>query len=116
MAEFKLLVHHRLPHNDLLIALVGHGMTRKLKDAQGKELAKPTGFFCPMDAEIEDTNSMISLDDFYADLEQSKAAVKVMLVDACRNNPTESRSGGIGFHRRRHLLQSRRSSLARMGR
>jgi len=99
LTEFHLLAGDRRPEDSLLIALVGHGLTRKIKvkDAQGNEVEKSTGFFCPLNADIRDTRSMIALDDLYAALEQSKAGVKVMLVDACRDNPTEGNTGGIPF-------------------
>jgi len=99
LAEFNLLAGDRKPEDSLLIALVGHGLTRKIKvkDAQGNEVERSTGFFCPLNADIRDTKSMIALDDIYAALEQSKAGVKVMLVDACRDNPTEGNTGGIPF-------------------
>ncbi len=99
LTEFHLLAGDRRPEDSLLIALVGHGLTRKIKvrDAQGNEVEKSTGFFCPLNADIRDTRSMIALDDLYAALEQSNAGVKVMLVDACRDNPTEGNTGGIPF-------------------
>ncbi len=99
LTEFQLLAGDRRPEDSLLIALVGHGLTRKtkVKDAQRNEVEKSTGFFCPLNADIRDTRSMIALDDLYAALEQSKAGVKVMLVDACRDNPTEGNTGGIPF-------------------
>jgi formylglycine-generating enzyme required for sulfatase activity len=101
--EFRLLVNDRKPSDSLLIALVGHGLTRKVKvktqDAggNGSDVEKSVGFFCPMNGDIRDTKTLISLDDLYAELDQSKAGVKVMLVDACRDNPTEGNTGAIPF-------------------
>jgi Caspase domain len=99
LTEFRLLIGDRKPQDSLLIALVGHGLTRRVKarDSDGNEVEKSAGFFCPMNADIRDTKSMISLDDLYAELERSKAGVKVMLVDACRDNPTEGNTGAIPF-------------------
>jgi len=99
LTEFRLLAEDRKPEDSLLVALVGHGLTRriKVKDALGNEVERSNGFFCPLNADIRDTKSMIALDDLYATLEQSKAGVKVMLVDACRDNPTEGNTGGIPF-------------------
>jgi formylglycine-generating enzyme required for sulfatase activity len=99
LTEFRLLANDRKPQDSLLIALVGHGLTRKIKikDAAGNEVERLTGFFCPQDADIRDTKSMISLDDLYGELDQSKAGVKVMFVDACRDNPTEGNTGAIPF-------------------
>jgi len=99
LTEFNLLAGDRKPEDSLFIALVGHGLTRKIKvkDALGNEVERSTGFFCPLNADIRDTRTMIALDDLYASLEQSRAGVKVMLVDACRDNPTEGNTGGIPF-------------------
>jgi formylglycine-generating enzyme required for sulfatase activity len=101
LEEFRLLVGDRKPSDSLLIALVGHGLTRMVKvkaqNAGGNDVERSVGFFCPMNADIRDTKSLISLDDLYAKLDQSKAGVKVMLVDACRDNPTEGNTGAIPF-------------------
>jgi formylglycine-generating enzyme required for sulfatase activity len=99
LQEFRLLTGDRRPQDSLLIALVGHGLNRKVKvkDADGREVERDTGFFCPMNSDIRDTKTMISLDDLYAELERSRAGVKVMLVDACRDNPTEGNTGAIPF-------------------
>ena len=99
LQEFRLLAGDRKPQDSLLIALVGHGLTRKIKtkDAVGNDVERSAAFFCPQDADIRDTKSMISLDELYAELEQCKAGTKVMLVDACRDNPTEGNTGAIPF-------------------
>jgi formylglycine-generating enzyme required for sulfatase activity len=99
LQEFELLTGDRRPQDSLLIALVGHGLNRKIKvkDAEGREVERDTGFFCPMNADIRDTKTMISLDELYAKLERSRAGLKVMLVDACRDNPTEGNTGAIPF-------------------
>ena len=123
LTEFHLLAGDRKSEDSLLVALVGHGLTRKIKvkDAQGNEVEKSTGFFCPLNADIRDTRSMIALDDLYAALEQSRAGVKVMLVDACRDNPTEGNTGGDslrsaagpGLGRGALLVLGRRGRLGR---
>jgi sulfatase modifying factor 1 len=97
--EFNLLAADRKPDDTLLVALSGHGITRKVKvrDADGKERTKPVADFCPIDADIDDPESLLSLDDLYATLERSDARTKVMLVDACRNEPTEGKTGAIPF-------------------
>ena len=99
LQEFRLLAGDRKPQDSLLIALVGHGLTRKIKvkDGAGNEVEKSSAFFCPQDADIRDTKTMISLDELYGELEQCKAGTKVMLIDACRDNPTEGNTGAIPF-------------------
>jgi formylglycine-generating enzyme required for sulfatase activity len=97
--EFALLARDRKPDDSMLVALSGHGITRtvKLRDPDGREHPKPVPFFCPIDADIDDPESLVSIDALYAELEASKAGVKVMLVDACRNDPTEGRTAAIPF-------------------
>ncbi|MFL5327904.1 MAG: caspase domain-containing protein [Gemmataceae bacterium] len=68
----------------LLIGLAGHGLQfENIKDA----------FFCPSDARpfADRTDSLVSLDKLYRDLDQSFAGVKVLLVDACRDDPNATR-------------------------
>jgi hypothetical protein len=98
--EFNLLAADRKPEDSLLVALSGHGITRKIKvrDAEGREQSKSVAYFCPIDADIEDADTLVSLDAFYQALEASEARVKVMFVDACRNDPTEGKTGAIPFH------------------
>ena len=50
-----------------------------------------TSYFCPIDAELDRTDSLLSFEKLYQLLALSPADVKLMLVDACRNDP---RSGG----------------------
>jgi hypothetical protein len=99
LQEFRLLVVDRKPRDSLIVALVGHGLTRrvKVKDEAGDVVEKDAAFFCPMNADIRDTDTMISLDKLYAELEVCKAGVKVMFVDACRDNPTQGNTGAIPF-------------------
>jgi hypothetical protein len=64
----------------ILLAFAGHGL-----QFEGQK----DGYFCPNDARpfAEKTDSLISLGKIYAELDASFAAVKIMLVDACRNDP-----------------------------
>ncbi|MFL5327903.1 MAG: caspase family protein [Gemmataceae bacterium] len=73
----------------VLIALAGHGLQFDgVKDA----------FFCPSDARpaADRTDTLISLDKLYHDLDSSFAGVKVLLVDACRDDPNAARGGTRG--------------------
>jgi uncharacterized caspase-like protein len=49
-------------------------------------------YFCPADARLIDRASLISLSEVYAELERCPARVKVLLVDACRNDPLADNS------------------------
>lgn len=44
-------------------------------------------YLCPAEARLEDPHSLISVNDVYAALQNSAAALKLFLVDACRNDP-----------------------------
>ncbi len=62
----------------LVVALSGHGVQFK-----GEEQA----YFCPVDADLKDRTTLISLGEIYAELKRCKARRKLLLVDACRNDP-----------------------------
>ena len=70
------------PGDLVIVAFSGHGI-------------HPTGenksYFCPIDAIVNKSRSMIPLDKIYKLLELSPAGVKLLMVDACRNDP---RPGG----------------------
>lgn len=75
--------------NDLvLLVFSGHGL--QIDDKS---------YLCPADAELEDPSSLVSLDDIYEKLRLSPAPLKVVLVDACRNDPSpqgrKSLSGSV---------------------
>jgi S1-C subfamily serine protease len=64
----------------ILVAFAGHGLQfEKQKDA----------FFCPVDARplASATDSLVSLAKVYEQLDGSFASVKLLFVDACRNDP-----------------------------
>jgi carboxyl-terminal processing protease len=68
----------------VIVALAGHGVQFETqKDA----------FFCPVDARplATATDSLVSLNRVYDELDGSFASVKVLLVDACRNDPAAER-------------------------
>ena len=71
----------------VLIAFAGHGVQFKNE----KE-----NYFCPMDAVLTDRSTLISLTDVYKQLEQSKAGAKLLLVDACRNDPLAGNARAAG--------------------
>jgi len=65
--------------NDLvLVAFSGHGV-----HLEGKS------YLCPADAQLDRaSDTMVSLDQVYELLQNSPASQKVLIVDACRNDPT----------------------------
>ena len=64
----------------IVLSFSGHGM-----HFGGKS------YICPTDARLDDPASLVPLDSVYDRLKKSPAAFKLVLVDACRNDP---RPGG----------------------
>jgi formylglycine-generating enzyme required for sulfatase activity len=72
----------------VILAFAGHGLQfAGQKDA----------YFCPVDARpfVDEIDTLVSLTSIYAELEKSFAGVKVILVDACRNDPDPARGRGL---------------------
>jgi TPR repeat protein len=97
--ELKRILGAVTKHDTVLVALAGHGLQLKVKvgDAEKEE-----SFFCPADAKPRDTNdmtelgkSMIALSGLFKELDDSGAGVKLLLVDACRNDPLLGRMVSI---------------------
>lgn len=68
----------------VLIGLAGHGLQfAGQKDA----------YFCPIDARpfANEIDTMVSISHVYDELDKSFASVKVLLVDACRDDPSPDR-------------------------
>jgi len=64
--------------NDLIvIAFAGHGVQPK-----GGDL-----YFCPLKANPEDVNTLVSVNEVSNDLTKGKARFKLLLADICRNDP-----------------------------
>ena len=95
-----------LGDNDtVLITLHGHGVHFDLVEKvtrNGKEIEQKTAkfYFCPADAtlqaietaqDVKEKHHLLSLDELYASLGACQAATKLLIVDACRNDPTASR-------------------------
>ena len=80
----------------VLIALAGHGVQYELEDKKGNKT--PKFYCCPADAdiaklktanEITDRHRLIDLGELYTALNACRAGGKLLLVDACRNDPTK---------------------------
>jgi formylglycine-generating enzyme required for sulfatase activity len=73
----------------VLLAFAGHG----LQFEKQKPGDPDDAFFCPMDARPfrDETNTLLSLSKVYSELDRSFAGMKVLLVDACRDDPDASR-------------------------
>ena len=76
----------------VIISLHGHGV--QFDDGQG---TNAKFYFCPADstifgartnADLSERNHLLPLDEIYEQLAQCPAATKLLIVDACRNDPT----------------------------
>jgi formylglycine-generating enzyme len=75
--QLKLVINSAEADDLLVIGFSGHGVS-----LNGKS------FLCPNDASLGDPTTLISLDSIYDQLHDCAARFKLMLVDACRNDPT----------------------------
>jgi formylglycine-generating enzyme required for sulfatase activity len=88
------------PLDSVIVALAGHGVLLRVKQA-GVAEAKPEGFFCPMDANLgprKDLKKFLAYDDLMKKLAATRAGVKLLFVDACRNelaNQAQANAAGI---------------------
>src|SRR5262249_53482241 len=62
----------------VLLAFAGHGIQPK---------AANEFFFCPYQAKLDDAATLLSLDEVFTKLGKCPAGCKVLLADACRNDP-----------------------------
>jgi tetratricopeptide (TPR) repeat protein len=90
-AELRALLARADKGDTLVVALSGHGVQFKAA-AKGKE---ETPYFCPADAKLADRRSLIGLDELYGALKDCPADRKLLLVDACRNDPLAKGEKGL---------------------
>lgn len=81
--ELDLLLAGRDEADSIVIALAGHGVQFRDDDEC---------YFCPTDAKLGEKETLIPLGQIYRSLEASKANLKLLLVDACRNDPQADNS------------------------
>jgi formylglycine-generating enzyme required for sulfatase activity len=86
-AAVETLLARKKRDDAVLVALAGHGIQGKVK---GKD--KEESFFCPADAQLNDPSTLLPLGQLFRDLDDCGAGVKLLLVDACRNDPAEGRN------------------------
>jgi tetratricopeptide (TPR) repeat protein len=79
--ELRRLIEACSATDTLVVALSGHGISLDDKS-----------YFCPADARLNDKESLVSLTDLFDEIGKAKAAVRVLLVDACRNDPLADKS------------------------
>ncbi|MDR0705979.1 MAG: caspase family protein [Planctomycetaceae bacterium] len=66
--------------DQILIVLSGHGLMIDNKS-----------YYCPEDADDEDLKTLINIEQLYGIMGNSRAANKVLVVDACRTRPADSK-------------------------
>ena len=89
--------------DSVIVALAGHGVMMLAPPADDPNAAaRQRSFFCPMDASLarKRLERFVGFDELYKALEGCKATVKLLMVDACRNEllaQPEGRPGGIAM-------------------
>ena len=83
--ELKRLVEDCTEDDSVLVAFAGHGV--KFKDRE-------ESYFCPADAKLDKLETLLSVDEIYGQLEACRARFRVLLVDACRDDPANALDRG----------------------
>jgi hypothetical protein len=83
--ELELTLKRLDPADSVVVALAGHGV---------QFTPEGDSFFCPADAALENEQTLINLAVVSKALEGCRATFKLLLVDACRNNPKASSRAG----------------------
>ncbi len=76
----KNLLARMAKEDTLLVAFSGHGVQFKADGAM---------YFCPAQTNLAKRESLVSLDEVYTALNEKVPGRKVLLVDACRNDPAD---------------------------
>lgn len=76
--ELALLLGRLQKDDSVIVAFAGHGVQFK----SGKQ-----SYFCPLDAKLSDPKTLIAFSDVYDELKDCAAGRKMLLIDACQNDP-----------------------------
>lgn len=82
-SELELMLGKLRPDDSIIVAFSGHGVQFK----EGKK-----SYYCPSDARLEDKDTLIAFEEVFSALKASAAARKLLLVDACQNDPQSALS------------------------
>ena len=87
-AALKQVLRAAADGDTVVVGLSGHGLQF------GTDRTK-AAYFCPTDAvpRADRTDTLVAVSDLYRELGDSRAGVRVLLVDACRNDPTAPPAG-----------------------
>ncbi len=96
--ELTLLLNNLTKDDSIIIALAGHGV---------QYVDTKKAYFCPQDAKLSEVDSLIAIEDLQKQLTECKGGVKLLLVDACRNDPQaeSSRAAGTVFTAHTPIIQ-----------
>jgi sulfatase modifying factor 1 len=86
IAEFELMLSRVTSEDTVLVLLNGHGL---------HFMGDKTGYFCPVDSKLGDKGTLWAMDgpgSVFDSLKGCKAKRKLLLVNACRNDPSSDRS------------------------
>lgn len=81
MAELDNLLRDRTEGDTIIVAFAGHGAQFRGSDES---------YFCPLDARIRNVETLISFKQIYDELAESNAGFKLLMSDACRDDPLSS--------------------------
>jgi formylglycine-generating enzyme required for sulfatase activity len=88
----KAMLKGKKTDEPVLVALSGHGVQLTVRGPKAKDKDKSFAYFCPQDADFAGVDyetgrhdNLILLSDLLGDLGDSGAGVKMLLMDACRN-------------------------------
>jgi formylglycine-generating enzyme required for sulfatase activity len=79
----------------MLVMLCGHGLQVEVKLPDGS--SKNDAFFCPYDAVATNPQTLFSLSRLIDEILAPNVGRKLVLVDACRNDPDPARSASRGI-------------------
>jgi tetratricopeptide (TPR) repeat protein len=87
--ELRSMVAGRGPADRVVVAFAGHGVQFKDSDES---------YFCPAQAALADRGTLLPLSEVYRELKECRAGLRLLLVDACRNDPlSDVARAGTGF-------------------
>lgn len=76
--QLELILAGRDEDDTVILAFAGHGVQFK---------GEISSCFCPLDTDLEKKQTLIPLKEVYDALQSCRAKRKLLLVDACRNDP-----------------------------
>lgn len=85
--HLRAITRNRRAADTVLVAFSGHGAHLRVTDKH---------YFCPTGTDLKDERTLVAVDDILAAFKGCAAGSKVLLMDACRNDPADAsvRAGG----------------------